>query len=147
MDFKGVLTKSMTNFKTMKTIKLFTFGTLFLFFIQACCDEKETVTIKQDTNAIDTLTIGCLGSYDINPSDNKERINQVYGKDRIKDGHFITFGFAVTKNADNKTARIKIEEGYYRRNKKVGFWKFYKDDGTIKDSVEYKNDVPVSNKS
>jgi len=131
----------------MKTIKLFTFGTLVLFLIQACADKTEIVTIKQDTNAIDTLTIGCCGSYDINPSDNKEKINQVYGKDRIKDGHWINFDFAVTKAADNKINRIKIEEGYYRRNKKVGFWKFYKEDGTLKDSVEFKNDAPIANKS
>jgi hypothetical protein len=131
----------------MKTIKLFTFGTLAVFFIQACADKTEAVTIKQDTNSIDTINIGCLASYDINPLDNKEKINQVYGKDKVKDGHWITFGFAVTKTTDKKTNRIKIEEGYYRKNKKEGYWKFFKDDGTIKDSVEYKNDLPLTNNS
>ena len=137
----------MANFKTMKTIKLLPFAALILLLLQACVSETENMAIKQHTNTIDTLTMGCLDSYDINPSDNKEKINQVYGKNHVKEGHWIAFGFAVTKKANNKANRIKIEEGYYRRNKKVGFWKFYRADNTIKDSVEYKNDVPVPNKS
>ncbi|MBA2612413.1 MAG: hypothetical protein H0U95_10605 [Bacteroidetes bacterium] len=128
----------------MKPIKLFLLGIIALFFIPACTIETVAVAVKEDLNAIDTITTGCLVSYDINPLDNTEKINQVRGKDNIKDGHWITFGFAVTKTNDNKTNRIKIEEGYYRKNKKIGFWKFYKEDGTLKDSVEYKNDVPLS---
>lgn len=129
----------------MTTSKLFTILTLVLFFIQACSDKTESLTINQTTNSIDTINIGCLGSYDINPSDNKERINQVYGKELIKDGHWIVFG--NTKGADEKINRVKMEEGYYRKNKKIGFWKFYNLDGTFKDSIEYKNDKPLTNQS
>lgn len=131
----------------MKAIKLFIIGAATFCFIQSCGSKSEPVAINQGPSAIDTINIGCLGSYDINPSDGKERINQVYGKDHIKDGHWITFGYAITNSVDNKAGRVKLEEGYYRKNKKTGFWKFYKEDGTIKDSVEYKNDVPVTNKS
>ena len=113
-------------------------------FIQACDDKIETVDIKQGADSNDTISIGCLGLYDINPSDNKERINQVYSKGGIKDGHWIIFGLNFVKTADGKTNRAKIEEGYYRKNKKIGFWKFYNADGTLKDSVEYKNGVLVA---
>jgi len=91
----------------MKTIKRFTFGTVVLFLIQACANKTEAMNIKKDTNTIDTLTIGCLGSYDINPLDNKERINQVYGKDHIKDGHWITFGFAIKKMLRTRQIELK----------------------------------------
>lgn len=42
------------------------------------------------------------------------------------------------------TERIIIEEGSYKDNKREGFWKHYNSDGSIKDSIEYKNDVPLS---
>ena len=48
------------------------------------------------------------------------------------------------ENTVNTIIRAKIEEGYYRCNKRTGFWKFYNNDGTLKDSVEYKNDVAVT---
>jgi antitoxin component YwqK of YwqJK toxin-antitoxin module len=60
---------------------------------------------------------------------------------------WITFALAVTKNNKVKTNKVKIEEGYYRKNKKFGVWKFYNEDGTIRDSVEYKNFIPLANKS
>ena len=71
----------------------------------------------------------------------------MFGKDHIKSGHWISYGFTLKKTVDNKTERVKIEEGYYRNNKKTGFWKFYNEDGTLKDSVEYKDDVPVIKES
>ncbi len=127
--------------------EIFKAGLLFLFLLQACGDERENMTLSQNTNSVDTLIIGCLVSYDINPSDNKERINQVFGKNHIKDGHWITFGLSVTKNSKVKASKVKIEEGHYRKNKKVGVWKFYNEDGTIRDSVEYKNFIPMAKKS
>jgi antitoxin component YwqK of YwqJK toxin-antitoxin module len=127
--------------------EIFKAGLLFLFLLQACSEEHENMTLSQNTNSVDTLITGCLVSYDINPSDNKERINQVFGKDQIKDGHWITFALAVTKNSKVKANKVKIEEGYYRKNKKVGVWKFYNEDGTISDSVEYKNFIPMAKKS
>jgi antitoxin component YwqK of YwqJK toxin-antitoxin module len=38
-----------------------------------------------------------------------------------------------------------MEEGRYRQNKRQGYWKLYNRYGTVRDSVEYKNDVPVVN--
>lgn len=52
---------------------------------------------------------------------------------------------AVAKTAKGKIIRNKLEEGYYRFDKKVGFWKFYNEEGTLKDSVEYKNDMSILN--
>ena len=127
--------------------KIFKLGTVFLFLIQACDEDNEPLTLNRNTNTVDTLITGCLVSYEINPSDNKERINQVFGKDHIKDGHWITFGLSVTKNSKVRASKVKIEEGYYRKNKKVGVWKFYNKDGIIRDSVEYKNYIPMAKKS
>ena len=131
----------------MLRTKTFKIGILFLFLMQACGEEHETLTLNQNTNTVDTLVTGCLVSYDINPSDNKERINQVFGIDNIKDGHWITFGLSVTKNSKVRASKVKIEEGHYRKNKKVGVWKFYNKDGIIRDSVEYKNYIPMAKKS
>ena len=37
-----------------------------------------------------------------------------------------------------------LEEGDYKDNKKQGVWVYYNVDGTIKNKVEYKDDVPVN---
>lgn len=115
------------------------------FFLTLACSEKPEIVTLNKTNIIDTINIGCLGTYDLNPLNTHERINQVYDKQKIKHGHWISFGVTVTKIADDKVIRTKLEEGYYRFNKKVGFWKFYNEDGSLKDSIEYKNDVAVVN--
>jgi len=129
----------------MKLFSLLIFETIFLFLITACNQKTELVSKSNETIGIDTINIGYLGSYDVNPLDTSEKINQVYDKEKIKHGHWIAFGAAVTKTMNDKVVRTKIEEGYYRFNKKVGFWKFYNEDGTLKDSIEYKNDIAVVN--
>lgn len=132
---------------TMKTVKQFALGTLTLFFIQACSDSKGTVTADQGSNMIDTINMGCLGTYELDFQGSGDTINKIYGEDHIKHGRWVTYALNLSKEkptTDNaKTIRIKTEEGYYRNNKKVGFWKFYNEDGTLKDSIEYKSDVPL----
>ena len=110
-----------------------------ILFISSCSGKTEAEKRNKMEGLVDSLNIGCLSSYDINPSNNQEKINQVYGKENIKDGHWIIFD--ITKNANEKVNRIKLEEGYYRKNKKIGFWKSYNKDGTLKDSIEYKTTV------
>jgi len=130
----------------MKTIKIFTIAIFSIFISQACTDATEVLNTQKDTTNTDTITRGCLASYELNPEDNNEKINQVYNKDKVKEGHWMNFEFVLTENTKMKTTRIKTEEGYYRKNKKEGFWKFFKKDGTIADSVEYSNNLPVKNR-
>jgi len=125
-------------------------ATYLIIVIVAFCltqagSEKAEIVALNNTNLVDTINIGCLGTYDLNPLDTSEKINQVYDKQKIKHGHWISFGVSVTKTANEKVIRTKLEEGYYRYNMKVGFWKFYNQDGSLKDSIEYKNDIAVIN--
>jgi hypothetical protein len=116
----------------MKTLIIITWIPIILF-ISSCSCKTEAEKRNKIEGLVDTLNIGCLSSYDINPSNNQEKINKVYGKDQIKDGHWIIFGIA--KNAHEKVNRVKLEDGYYRKNKKIGFWKLFNKDGTLKDSI------------
>lgn len=138
---------------TLKTIKFFSIFAVLICFIYACNNKTETQIVEHATTAIDTLNIGCPVSYELNILGNLDTINKVYGKENIKHGHWITFGMIIPKekralnskeNSDKNIIRAKLEEGFYRNNKKEGFWKFYNNDGSFKDSIEYKNDVVVT---
>ena len=125
----------------MKTFKLFTLGTIIFCFIQACSDKPKT----EETETTEKMGRGCFDIYELNGLDT---INRQYG-DGTKEGHWIIYAWIDPKEkgeGDKKPGRSKITEGNYKDNKKEGFWKFYdKNDGTLLDSVEYKNDVAVTN--
>ena len=132
----------------MKTIKLSTLGTVALCFIQACGDKPKTGTVKQTT------------SYEIY---SRDTINLTDGNG-YKQGHWVIFdnvvqNTALTKSPPDKpenetqksltspTARIPLEEGDYKDNKKQGVWKYYSSDGALKNSAEYKDDVVIPKQS
>jgi hypothetical protein len=122
----------------MKTFKLFTLGTIVFFFIQACSDKPKTETAEK-------MGRGCFDIYELNVLDNHDTINRQYG-DGTKEGHWIIYAWIDPKEkavGENNPGRSKITEGYYKDNKKEGFWKSFNKDGTLNDSVEYKNDFPV----
>ena len=131
----------------MKLVIQLLIGVVTLLLIQSCNQKTELVSKLNEPIGIDTLNIGCLGTYDLNPLDSSEKINQIYSKNKVKHGHWINFSIAVTKTENHKAVRTKLEEGFYKFNKKVGFWKFYKEDGTLKDSIKYINDVAVLSKN
>lgn len=117
-----------------------------LIFILISCNSKkdERGPLNASAGSAPISQKGCLTSFE---TVNGETINKTYGGG-IKDGHWITYEFVipnVKQNKDSKVIRAKMEEGYYKENKKEGFWKFYNNDGTLKDSVEYKNDEPILN--
>jgi hypothetical protein len=120
------------------------FPIIFIFILISCNDTIETVKIEQISNAFDnTMNVGCPGSYEI--LENGEYINCRFGKDKIRHGHWITYVLIVPEGSKtNKMVRAKMEEGYYHWNKRVGFWKIYNQDGTIRDSLEYKNGIAVN---
>ena len=126
----------------MKTIKLFVFVTIALCFTEAC-DEKPKTTAN-----IISKDINCPVPKEF--LENGDTINKTL-ENGIKVGHWISFDWIIPKGKEPNAAavrvvRAKLEEGFYKNNKKEGFWKFYdKDNGTFKDSVEYKNDIAVTN--
>lgn len=120
---------------------------LILFLASSCEDDLQEEKKESYINMGDTINAGCLSSYEINYAGANDTINRTYGNKNIKEGHWIFFGLS---NRSDKTstapqlANVKLAEGYYKKDKKEGVWKFYKDDGSLKNSIEYKNDVQVA---
>lgn len=92
---------------------------------------------KQQSNPASNPDSGsdCLATFEYNPFNPSEKINQEFGKQRNKYGHWIHL--ALTPNKNQRLKKIKLAEGYYQNNVRVGTWKFYREDGTLKDSVNY----------
>lgn len=136
------------NYSTMKAIrKKWILGATLICFLQACNEQADSGIANETKNTVDTLDIGCLGSYELDLNGNGDTINGVYGKDHIKHGRWITYILRSSETGARaesaKTRRTKSEEGFYNKNKRTGLWKFYNEDGSIKDSVEYRDGVPV----
>ncbi len=125
----------------MKTIKLVILTSIAFFLIEACADK-----IKEQVKQSNKNDLNCLPHIEI--LRNGDTINK-RREDGTKEGHWIFFEWIVPmgkepNGAAGKLVRAKVEEGYYKNNKKEGFWKFYnQNEGKFKDSVEYKNDVAV----
>lgn len=135
----------------MKTLKLFILGTLTFCFIQACNNKPNT--ISENLGPADNY--GCPIVY------NGDTINRYYKG--VKQGHFVLFDNDVQRNTAltksppeavytevNKQNSLTspgkpLEEGDYKDGKKQGTWTYYNSDGSIKNTVEYKDDVPVKN--
>lgn len=88
-------------------------------------------------------------SYELRQVDQKmDTFNLIY--DGLKQGPWIVYKDIIpkssilltdnTKTLQGKIVRRTLEEGYYKDNKKEGYWKFYyEEDGSLKDSVLFKN--------
>ena len=132
-------------------------GTYYVDYDYTSATGKRAATVTMTVHVIagnvnDTIIDGCLGSYELNSCGNGEMINKTYGRNKIKDGHWITFGMVIQKEKQagktnatmrSKIVRAKLEEGYYKCNRKEGYWKYYTEEGKLKDSVKYKKDVLV----
>ena len=133
----------------MKTFKLFIFGAVIGCFIQAC-DDKPKAIAENFGHADETCPIVYNG----------DTINRTYNG--VKQGHFVLFDnnihrdSALTENSMgavstevNKQNTLlslgkPLEEGDYKDGKKQGTWTYYNIDGSIKNTVEYKDDIPVT---
>ncbi len=126
----------------MKTIKLFFAAAGLLCLVQACSDEP---IVKENSNTTDTVNIGCLASYELLPGEKIDTVNKLYGKEKIKHGRWVDYELSVQAEKSNtlKTTRVITGMGHYKKNKKEGLWRFFKPDGSLKDSVVYKNDSAV----
>ncbi len=125
----------------MKTIKLIIFITITFCFIQSCNEKSKAMPEVFISNR------PCYIPFQI--LENGDTINKMYNNE-IKEGLWISHisiargGKLSIASAGTGVINIKVEEGYYKNNKKEGFWKFYdRYDGTFKDSVKYKNDIVV----
>lgn len=131
----------------MKTLKLFTFGTIAIFLLQACNDSPKTV--REYLAPVETNG---------NLIYNGDTINRQYNG--IRQGHFVLFENVVQRDSalsKNSLGAVNtevnkqntmlsfgrpLEEGYYKDGKRQGTWTYYNPDGSIKNTVEYKDDLP-----
>lgn len=129
----------------MQSFKLLSSVTALLFICS--CGDKSKVESQKLTS-----------TYEINGSDT---IN--FTDDRgLKQGRWVIFDSPPQNNSgftksppDNQEAqpqksltknwRTSLEDGHYKDSKKQGVWTYFNDDGTVKNTVEYKDDVPVTN--
>lgn len=130
----------------MKTLKSILALTITLLFIQSCgqknsIDKKDIVYQGGQSG---------LSSYEIN---GRDTIN-VTDNSGFKQGHWVVFGFVIPggkrpnetkEEMANRAQHVMLEEGMYKDNKKQGTWKYYNQDGTLKNTIEYKDDVPAQN--
>ena len=94
-------------------------------------------------------------SYELSGPAGKDTVNLIY--DGKKEGRWIVRDHVKVevslckdsthkdskKNTYSKIEYCIVEEGFYKSNKKEGLWKHYHPDGSVKDSVVYKNDEVV----
>jgi hypothetical protein len=116
-----------------------------LCFILAWNNKSKTESAASPTKLIRS-EMGCYLPFELNPLGNNDTINRMC-YEGTKAGHWIVFQWIIPNGkqplgAAVSPVRAKLEEGYYLSNKKEGFWKFYKTDGTLRDSIEFKNDEP-----
>lgn len=94
-------------------------------------------------------------SYELMGPDGKDTINFTY--DGKKEGRWIVrdhvkVEVSLCKDSTHKDSKKHsyskieyciVEEGFYKNDKKEGLWRHYHPDGSVKDSVFYKNGEPV----
>ena len=125
----------------MKTFKLFFVLITTLLFIHC----------ENTPHPISSININ---SYELQA--NGDTINRT--RNNLRQGHWIVFDNETTTNISytkcppdsidkekpkSMTIRIPIEEGYYKDNKRQGLWTFHNTDGSLKNGIEYKDDLPV----
>ncbi len=128
----------------MKTLKTIFVSTIAFLFIQSC-GQKNSFDKK------DIVYEGGQAGMQSWEMTGRDTIN-VTDVNGLKQGRWIVFGFVIPggkkpnetkEEMSNRAQRAIFEEGVYKDNKKQGIWKYYYKDGTIKNTTEYKDDVPV----
>lgn len=96
-------------------------------------------------------------SYELTGPAGKDTVNLMY--DGKKEGRWIVRDHVkvevslcqdsthkdAKKHSYSKIEYCIVEEGFYKNDKKEGIWKHYNPDGSVKDSVVYKNGEAVKN--
>lgn len=117
------------------------FSLLIAIVMTACNDKHESGKLYGEC------------SHELISNYNKiDTVNFIY--DGKKQGRWVVIKDVIPKASilptdtkgtlPDKVIRMIIEEGYYKDDKKEGYWKYYnEEDGSFKDSVAYKNGVVV----
>ncbi|HWY09777.1 MAG TPA: hypothetical protein VN026_00555 [Bacteroidia bacterium] len=111
-------------------IKILFILPVVLFLIQSCSENKEPAA-----------RVCRGGSYELSFKTGKDTFNLIDCENN-KQGHWVIFKWVVL-NKQNGPERIADEEGFYKDNKKQGFWKKFSPIGKVLDSVEYKDGVAI----
>jgi hypothetical protein len=106
---------------------LFIFAFAYIL-VQSCGENPKTETVKPKRT---------MQSFEMR---GRDTMNWVDGEG-LKQGHWEVWKAYAFPEHPKDVEQIKFEEGEYLNNKKEGLWKYYNPDGTVKDSVVYKNDV------
>lgn len=134
----------------MKTIQLL-IATIF-FVIAACTNEQKKSVADEQTKSVSER---CTSSYELTGLGGKDTVNLI-DCDKRKQGKWVLtkpviFDKSITPSATKesmkrKLVHITLEEGFYKDDKKVGYWKYYnEEDGVLKDSVLFINGEAVKN--
>lgn len=126
----------------MKKQKWF-LAVIITIVIMACHEQNKDEGNKEWEASVAT---SALCSYELAGPAGKDTINCL-DCDGRKQGHWIVTKYIVHKSPDTLRPHEKeepiptiVEEGFYKDDKKEGVWKYYnKEDGSLKDSVVYKN--------
>lgn len=126
----------------MQLLRFLLLLALFLFLIHACGRKQASGIAKTEP---------CFQIY------GSDTINATDGDGR-KQGHWIVFADALpgstcpnlTVNSFDSlspgsmttmTRRPKLEEGFYRNNKREGDWTYYAKDGSVEKTIAFNNDI------
>lgn len=111
----------------MRIFRSFVVLGIVLLHVSSCRDNSKTQSGKFPTSyKLD-------GTDTINFTDNNG----------LKQGRWIVF-YNATSKSDSLNQKLISEDGIYKDNKKHGLWKYYNLDGSLKNSIEYKDDAPAS---
>src|ERR1043165_938531 len=126
---------------------------LTCLLISTACVNEATMPLSAGVVIESELTRGCLASYELAGENLRDTVNRVYGFG-VRHGHWITYGYYVKgakpgpapngKN-ENGMIKVKLQEGWYNNNRKVGIWRTYDQDGTVIDSTSFKSEFPSDN--
>ncbi len=127
----------------MKT-KLYLFFSLTLILLMSSCNNYST---KKNAIGHRGWSYEMAGRDTINLTENgvKQGHWRVYKTAVLHHTIYTQSGSdtAIKKSITSSPERVKMEEGFYKDNKKEGVWKYFSTSGILKDSVVYKNDVAV----
>jgi hypothetical protein len=129
----------------MKKVKVIILITCLFF---ACACQEETSSSKSTSEHVFDSTYELLGKDTINRTDERGRqgLWVVYDQN-----HFVNSNYSqapsdsIAKGKRVPMASLLIlEQGNYKDNAKQGLWLYYNTDGFFRDSIYYKDGLPVN---
>jgi hypothetical protein len=145
-SFVHLINQTKNLMKSLKAIFILTTFTFIFSCGQKDCDKGEIVysgvQVSSPNTAPSSYEIDVTGHDTINWTDNNG----------LRQGRWIVRDLVIPggkrpnetkEEMASRAQRVKFEEGRYKDGKKQGVWKYYNQDGTTKETIEYKDDIPV----